>query len=124
MAITEATVERLGIAHAQTRAHRGIALCLVSAASFGVAAVFAKESFAAGVTVPTLLSARFGIAAVVFWAIVAARRPRWPSLRALLIATGLGARGGGARRPVPRERPRPSLSDDEQLEPPSFLRDL
>jgi drug/metabolite transporter (DMT)-like permease len=93
MAITEATVERLGIAHAQTRAHRGIALCLVSAASFGVAAVFAKESFAAGVTVPTLLSARFGIAAVVFWAIVAARRPRWPSLRALLIATGLGALG-------------------------------
>jgi drug/metabolite transporter (DMT)-like permease len=93
MAITEATVERLGLAPAQSRARRGIALCLVSATSFGVAAVFAKESFAAGVAVPTLLTARFGVAALVFWVIVALRRPRWPTLRVLVTCAGLGAIG-------------------------------
>jgi drug/metabolite transporter (DMT)-like permease len=91
--ITEATLERPRVAVAGANAGRGILLCLVSATSFGFAAVFAKESFAAGVTVPTLLSARFGIAALVFWAIVAVRRPRWPSLRVVLICAGLGAIG-------------------------------
>jgi drug/metabolite transporter (DMT)-like permease len=70
-----------------------VLLCLVSAASFGVAAVFAKQSFAAGVTVPTLLTARFAVAALVFWAIVAVRRPDWPSARTLLTCAGLGAIG-------------------------------
>src|ERR1700730_3224244 len=93
MAITEATVEPLALAPARPPARRGIALCLVSATSFGVAAVFAKESFAAGVTVPTLLTARFGVAAFVFWAVVAVRRPPWPALRVVLICVALGGIG-------------------------------
>lgn len=76
-----------------TAYHRGLALCLLSATGFGFAAVFAKEAFSAGVTVPTLLSVRFTLAAVVLWAVVAVRRPRFPSRRVLLVWLGLGAVG-------------------------------
>jgi drug/metabolite transporter (DMT)-like permease len=68
-------------------------LCLTSGVSFGLAAVVAKKAFAAGFTVPSLLTGRFAIAAVVFWVIVAIRRPAWPSVRSLQIAIGLGALG-------------------------------
>jgi drug/metabolite transporter (DMT)-like permease len=93
MAVTDAVLEKdYGVA-ARRGSATGLALCLISATSFGFAAVFAKQSFAAGVTVPTLLSARFGIAAVVFWSLVAIRRPRWPSPQVLLTAIALGAIG-------------------------------
>jgi drug/metabolite transporter (DMT)-like permease len=72
---------------------RGALLCLVSAAGFGVAAVFAKESYRAGLNVPTMLAVRFAIAAAVFWALVAWRRPRWPARRTVFIAIGLGSIG-------------------------------
>ncbi|HEX6869567.1 MAG TPA: DMT family transporter [Micromonosporaceae bacterium] len=72
---------------------RGIMLCLVSAAGFGVAPVFAKEVYRAGVNVTTMLSVRFLIAAVIFWAVVAWRRPQLPPRRILLACLGLGAVG-------------------------------
>jgi len=58
----------------------GAALVLASAAAFGVLPVFGKLAFAAGVGVPTLLFARFAIAAPVLWALSAARGtlPRAP----------------------------------------------
>jgi drug/metabolite transporter (DMT)-like permease len=72
---------------------RGTALCLVSAAGFGMAAVFAKESYRAGVSLSTMLTVRFAVAAVVFWAVVAWRRPALPTGRVLLACVGLGAVG-------------------------------
>lgn len=72
---------------------RGALLCLISAAGFGFAAVFAKESYRAGLNVPTMLAVRFAIAAAVFWALVAWRRPRWPARRTVFAAVGLGSIG-------------------------------
>jgi drug/metabolite transporter (DMT)-like permease len=72
---------------------RGTALCLVSAAGFGVAAVFATESYRAGVSVPTMPAVRFAIAAAVFWAVTAWRRPALPTRRVLLTCVALGAVG-------------------------------
>jgi drug/metabolite transporter (DMT)-like permease len=77
----------------RARSGTGVVLCLISAVSFGLAAVCAKEAFRAGVSLSSLLVGRFAIAAVVFWVIVARRRPGWPSRRALLIAVGLGSVG-------------------------------
>ena len=53
---------------------RGVALVLLSAVGFGLMAVFAKEAYRSGVSVPSLLALRFAIAAGTFWAIVAVRR--------------------------------------------------
>jgi drug/metabolite transporter (DMT)-like permease len=72
---------------------RGAALCLVSATGFGVAAIFAKESYRAGVSVPTMLAVRFALAAAIFWVVVAWRRPTFPRRRVLLSCVGLGAAG-------------------------------
>lgn len=76
---------------------RGALLCLVSAAGFGIAVVFAKESYRAGLTVPTMLSVRFAMAAAVFWALVAWRRPQWPGRRTVVTAIGLGSLGYAAQ---------------------------
>src|SRR6185369_10764353 len=46
-----------------------------------------------GFDASTLLLVRFGVAAVVLWAIVAVRRPARPSLRIVAYAFGLGALG-------------------------------
>ena len=75
--------------------HRlGALLCLASAAAFGAMAVFGKLAFDAGVGVITLLVARFGLAAVALWALLAVRRtlPRAPR-RNVLAALALGAVG-------------------------------
>lgn len=71
----------------------GVLLCFVSGISFGLAAVFAKEAFAAGWSVPALLSTRFLVAAAVLWIVVAIRRPARPSPRSVLACIGLGAIG-------------------------------
>jgi drug/metabolite transporter (DMT)-like permease len=71
----------------------GVVFCVISSISFGLAAVFAKESFSAGWSVPSLLSSRFLIAALVFWGAVAIRRPSMPSRRTILTCFGLGAVG-------------------------------
>lgn len=76
----------------------GIALCLLSAAGFGLMAIFAKEAYAAGLGVTALLAARFVLAALLFWAIVAVRarlRGGLPRMRrrAVLACLGLGGIG-------------------------------
>lgn len=71
----------------------GASLCLISATGFGLAAIFAKGSYRAGVGVPTMLTVRFALAALVFWAVVAWRHPRFPPRRALMTCVGLGAIG-------------------------------
>jgi drug/metabolite transporter (DMT)-like permease len=71
----------------------GMALCLLSATAFGLAALFGKECFAAGFSVSAMLSGRFGIAALVFWVIVAIRRPVLPGPRLLLTCLALGGLG-------------------------------
>jgi drug/metabolite transporter (DMT)-like permease len=58
-----------------------------------LAALFAKEAFADGMPVSTLLAARFALAALAFWLIVAWRRPVRPSARTVLRCVGLGAAG-------------------------------
>ncbi len=55
---------------------RGVALCLASAAGFGAMAIFAKEAYAGGADIPTLLAVRFTLAAAVLWALVLPRRAR------------------------------------------------
>ncbi|HMJ33454.1 MAG TPA: DMT family transporter [Baekduia sp.] len=72
---------------------RGVALCVFSACGFGALAIFAKEAFGAGVTVVTLLSLRFILAAALFWVIVTVRGARLPSRRVLLTSLALGAAG-------------------------------
>ncbi|WP_051367347.1 DMT family transporter [Hamadaea tsunoensis] len=76
-----------------TTSRTGAVLCLLSATGFGVSALFAKQAYAAGVTVPAMLTLRFVMAAALFWAIVAVRRPRLPRGRTLLICIGLGGIG-------------------------------
>jgi len=72
-------------------------MCLGSGAAFGAMAVFGKLAYGEGTTVGTLLAARFGLAAVVFWIVVAAggRMRELRTLPARDIGTGvaLGACG-------------------------------
>ncbi|MEV0457088.1 DMT family transporter [Catellatospora methionotrophica] len=74
-------------------ARRGTVLVLVSATGFGMSAVFAKQAYAAGFNVPTMLTGRFVLAAVMLWAVVAWRRAPLPRGRALAVCVGLGAVG-------------------------------
>ena len=80
----------------------GTLMCIGSAAGFGAMAVFGKLAYDEGTTVGTLLSARFALAAVLFWVLVfaggeAATGLRQLSRRDLLIALGLGAFGYAAQ---------------------------
>jgi drug/metabolite transporter (DMT)-like permease len=49
---------------------------VVSAAGFGSMAIFAKEAYAAGVELPTLLAGRFALAALCLWVMVWGGRAR------------------------------------------------
>jgi drug/metabolite transporter (DMT)-like permease len=84
----------------------GMLFCLASGAAFGAMAVFGKLAYGEGATVGTLLTARFGLAAVLFWAGSAIPRARGASVAAALrarasaagprdalLALGLGAGG-------------------------------
>jgi drug/metabolite transporter (DMT)-like permease len=75
----------------------GTLLCVASAAAFGTMAVFGKLAYDSGVTVGTLLSVRFALAAVLFWVLVvatgAARDVRRLTRRDVGIALALGAGG-------------------------------
>ncbi|HEX5980857.1 MAG TPA: DMT family transporter [Thermoleophilaceae bacterium] len=80
----------------------GTLYCLASAAGFGAMGIFGKLAYDEGVTVGTLLSARFVLAAVVFWLILLCARGGMRELRSLnrrdlLIAVALGAVGYGAQ---------------------------
>lgn len=72
----------------------GALLCLASAAAFGSMGIFGTLAYGEGATVGTLLAARFGIAALLFWALVAAtgagRRVRALPRRDVAAALGLG----------------------------------
>ena len=80
----------------------GTLMCIGSAAGFGAMAVFGKLAYDEGTTVGTLLSARFALAAILFWGLVLAGREasaglRGLSRRDLLLALGLGAFGYAAQ---------------------------
>jgi drug/metabolite transporter (DMT)-like permease len=64
----------------------GLLLVVLSAAAFGANAIFAKLAYADHATIGELLSFRFGIAAVVFWALL---RPR-PSRAELRAGLAMG----------------------------------
>src|SRR5258706_9205815 len=83
----------MGAATGRRQHSQGVALCLASAVGFGLMAILAKEAYAAGVDVTTALVRRFALAATAFWAIVAARRPAWPSRRVVAGGLALGAVG-------------------------------
>jgi drug/metabolite transporter (DMT)-like permease len=82
--------------HPSAHEREGVLLCLLAAAGFAAMAIFAKLAYEAGLDVPSLLLLRFGVAAVILWGIVAVRRPQRPTLRAVLLAIGLGAVGYAA----------------------------
>ena len=80
----------------------GALFCLASAAGFGAMGIFGKLAYDEGATVGTLLSARFVLAAVLFWLILVCARGgihelRSLSRRDLLIAVALGAVGYAAQ---------------------------
>jgi drug/metabolite transporter (DMT)-like permease len=60
-------------------------------------AIFAKEAYATGATVVTLLSIRFLMAAALFWVLVAVRGARLPSRRVVVASLALGAIGYAAQ---------------------------
>ena len=77
-------------------------MCIGSAAGFGAMAVFGKLAYDEGTTVGTLLSARFALAALLFWGLVLAGGEAASGLRSLgrrdlLMALGLGAFGYAAQ---------------------------
>ncbi len=79
----------------------GALLCLASAASFGAMAIFGKLAYEEGASLATVLAARFVLAALLFWLIVAgskvARSLRALSRRDVCIALALGAVGYSAQ---------------------------
>lgn len=79
----------------------GVVHCLTSAAAFGAMGIFGKLAYDEGVTVGTLLSVRFTIAAALFWLLVAAtgglRELRRLPRRDVGLALALGAVGYGAQ---------------------------
>jgi drug/metabolite transporter (DMT)-like permease len=78
---------------AERRRRIGVAACLVSAAGFGILPILGKEAFEAGVGPLGLLWARFGLAAVVFWSLVAIARPARPATRWLVAGLLMGFAG-------------------------------
>ena len=56
-------------------ARTGIALCATAAVGYAAMPVLAKAAYAAGAGELALLTVRFGLAAVLLWAMVAWRRP-------------------------------------------------
>lgn len=71
----------------------GVALALVSAASFGVMPVLAKVVYDDGADPIGVLAVRFGLAAAVLLALARARQERLPRGRPLAMLLGLGGIG-------------------------------
>jgi len=53
-----------------TREREGVLCCIIAATAYSVTAIFAKLAYAAGVNVVTLLTARYLIAATLFWLLI------------------------------------------------------
>lgn len=83
------------------RISSGTLFCLGSGAAFGSMAIFGKLSYDEGANVATLLTVRFAIGAILFWALVVARglTPSVPHLprRDIVLALALGAAGYSAQ---------------------------
>jgi drug/metabolite transporter (DMT)-like permease len=83
------------------RISSGTLFCLGSGAAFGSMAIFGKLSYDEGANVATLLTCRFVIGAVLFWALVFSRglAPSVPGLsrRDIAIGLALGAAGYSAQ---------------------------
>ena len=97
----------------RSAARRGTVLVLVSATGFGMSAVFAKQAYAAGFNVPTMLAGRFALAAVLLWARGRLAAPAVAARRALASASGSGGRLRPAGRALLRgagPRSTPSLT--------------
>jgi drug/metabolite transporter (DMT)-like permease len=79
----------------------GTFFCLASGAAFGSMAIFGKLAYDEGVTVGTLLTVRFTVAAALFWVLVAAngslRDARALARRDVGIGLALGAAGYAAQ---------------------------
>jgi drug/metabolite transporter (DMT)-like permease len=91
----------LFVGHDRSVRSSGTVICLASASAFGAMGVLGKLAYDAGATVGTLLAVRFGLAALVFWALMVATRAigelRALARRDVLIALGLGALGYAAQ---------------------------
>jgi len=75
------------------RSSSGTLLCLASGVAFGAMAVFGKLAYGEGATVGTLLTARFALAAVLFWGLVLGAGSRLPARRDVGLGLALGAGG-------------------------------
>jgi len=79
----------------------GIPICIASAISFGTMGIFGKLAYDGGSSVTTLLATRFGLAALLVWALALGtsglRRLRGVPRRDLAIALALGALAYGAQ---------------------------
>ena len=76
------------------RRRAGLAACLVSATGFGALPVLGKAAYDAGLGPLSLLWGRFGLAALVFWLLVAfVVRPARPPGRFVVAALLMGALG-------------------------------
>ena len=76
----------------------GVVLVLISAVGFGTLGIFGVIASHEGLTIPTVLALRFGLAAAVIWAILWLRgRFRLLRGRALLVALALGGLGYAAQ---------------------------
>ena len=71
----------------------GVGLVVLSACSYGTLAIFGKLAYGHGIALPTLLSYRFALAALVFWGLVAFRAPTLPPRGRWLPLALLGAAG-------------------------------
>lgn len=81
------------LSHDPAQRMSGALWILASAAAFGALAIFARHAFADGITVPTLLFLRFGIAGAVMACYMLVTRARWPRgrvLATLLLMGGVG----------------------------------
>lgn len=75
----------------------GALLCLAAAAGFSTTGIFAKLAYASHVSVATLLSVRFLLAAVILGLIVAGTRQPLPSRRTAVLGFVLGLVGYGVQ---------------------------
>jgi len=71
----------------------GIALIVLSAASFGTLAIFGRYAYADGIDTFTLLFLRFTISAILMGGLLFIRREALPKGRTLLLLIGMGALG-------------------------------
>ncbi len=71
----------------------GVGLVVLSACSYGTLAILGKLAYRQGLALPTLLSYRFGLAALIFWALVGLRASALPPRNRWLPLAVMGAAG-------------------------------